>query len=162
MDSDNTIHSRKGAVDATSGPSDWLAGLNIDYFEGDSVGAKLVQAAHSIGAVSLMGLVQHFDLDPRADPDKGLRCYRLPQEVVSPSAGSDASAKGALDPSYPGYVSFVNASMVDTAHKLGMVVKPWTVDSLNTVEQLDALGVDGIITDYVSLKRSELEMVGVK
>lgn len=36
---------------ATSGPSDWLAGLNIDDFDGDTVAAKLVRAAASINAV---------------------------------------------------------------------------------------------------------------
>lgn len=40
--------------------------------------------------------------------------------------------------------------MIDTAKSLGLTVKPYTIDRLNTVEQLDALGVDGIITDYVS------------
>lgn len=55
----------------------------------------------------------------------------------------------ALDPTFPGYVSFVNSSMVETAHSLGLTVKPWTIDRLNTIEQLDDLGVDGIITDYV-------------
>jgi glycerophosphoryl diester phosphodiesterase len=41
--------------------------------------------------------------------------------------------------------------MIDTAHSVKMQVKPYTIDRLNTVEQLDKLGVDGIITDYVSL-----------
>lgn len=49
--SDTTIHARVGEVDAMSGPSDWLGGLNIDDFEGDTVGAKLVRAAASIKAV---------------------------------------------------------------------------------------------------------------
>lgn len=51
--SDTTIHARVGEVDAMSGPSDWLGGLNIDDFEGDTVGAKLVRAAASIKAVGL-------------------------------------------------------------------------------------------------------------
>lgn len=40
--------------------------------------------------------------------------------------------------------------MMDTAESLGLTVKPYTIDRLNTVEQLDRLGVSGIITDYVS------------
>lgn len=40
--------------------------------------------------------------------------------------------------------------MVETAKKLGSTVKPYTIDRLNTAEQLDALGVSGIITEYVS------------
>jgi glycerophosphoryl diester phosphodiesterase len=38
--------------------------------------------------------------------------------------------------------------MVDEAHKLGMQVKPWTVNVLNSVKQLVTdYNVDGIITD---------------
>lgn len=40
--------------------------------------------------------------------------------------------------------------MIQTAQELGLAVKPYTIDRLNTVEKLDALGVKGIITDYVS------------
>lgn len=64
------------------------------------------------------------------------------------SASSNTSA---LDPTYPGYVSFVNSSMIETAQSLGLTVKPYTIDRLNTVEQLYDLGVEGIITDYVSV-----------
>lgn len=53
MRSDTTVHARIGDLEATSGPSDWLAGLNPDDFEGDTLGARLVRAAASIGAVSL-------------------------------------------------------------------------------------------------------------
>lgn len=42
--------------------------------------------------------------------------------------------------------------MIETARQLGLAVKPYTVDRLNTVEQLDELGVGGIITDYVGLR----------
>lgn len=44
--------------------------------------------------------------------------------------------------------------MVGTAGDLGLTVKPYTIDRLNTVEQLDKLGVSGIITDYVNLQSS--------
>ncbi|KAK9893671.1 PLC-like phosphodiesterase [Cystobasidium minutum MCA 4210] len=116
---DTTIHARVGEIAARSGPSDWLGGLNIDDFQGDTVAAKLVRAAASIGA-----------------------------DILSPSAVSSSSNASALDPTFPGYVSFVNSSMMDTAESLGLTVKPYTIDRLNTVEQLDRLGVSGIITDY--------------
>jgi hypothetical protein len=40
--------------------------------------------------------------------------------------------------------------MVAEVHKNGMLVKPWTVNRLNIVEQIYAWGVDGIITDCES------------
>ena len=52
------------------------------------------------------------------------------------------------DPAQPGYVAFATKAMVDEAHKLGMEVKPWTVDVLDSVRQLILeYKVDGIITD---------------
>ena len=118
--SDTTLYARTGEPDATSGPSDWLAGINIDDFSGSTPAAKLVRAANSINA-----------------------------DIVSPGAQVVKSNTSALDPSYPGYESFVNASMIQTADELGIMISPYTVNRLATVEQLDALGVDGIITDYV-------------
>lgn len=49
--SDTTVHARVGEIEATSGPSDWLGGLNVDNFDGDTLGARLVRAAASIKAV---------------------------------------------------------------------------------------------------------------
>lgn len=72
------------------------------------------------------------------------------KDILSPSAVSATSNASALDPTYPGYISFVNSSMIDTAQNLDLTVKPYTIDRLNTVEQLYSLGVNGIITDYVS------------
>ncbi|KAF8592072.1 PLC-like phosphodiesterase [Ramaria rubella] len=45
------------------------------------------------------------------------------------------------------YVGFTTPEMVKLSHELGMEVKPWTVNSLDMVEQLVEFGVDGIITD---------------
>lgn len=121
---DMTVHARIGEVEATTGPSDWLAGLDVDSFEGDTLGARRVHAAASIKA-----------------------------DIFSPSAVSASSNASALDPTYPGYVSFVNDSMIDAARNLGLTVKPYTINRLNTVEQLYGLGVDGIITDYPEVVR---------
>lgn len=40
---------------------------------------------------------------------------------------------------------------IDAAHKLGMRVIPWTVNTKEEIETLIELGVDGIITDYPDL-----------
>jgi glycerophosphoryl diester phosphodiesterase len=72
------------------------------------------------------------------------------KDILSPGAQVVNSDQEALDSTFKGYESFVNASMVDTAHPLGLKVKPYTIDRLNTAEQLADLGTDGIITDLVS------------
>lgn len=88
------------------GVSPWLAGIDLETFPGRSQGAKIAQAAHSIGAT-----------------------------ILSPSA---LSAHG--EP-------YTTKEMVDNAHSLGLEVKPWTVNDLNTIESIVGMGVDGIITD---------------
>ena len=40
---------------------------------------------------------------------------------------------------------------VDDAHKLGIKIIPWTVNSKEEIEVLKALKVDGIISDYPNL-----------
>lgn len=50
--SDTTLYARIGEEDATNGPSDWLAGINIADFQGSTPAARLARAAASIKAVS--------------------------------------------------------------------------------------------------------------
>lgn len=45
----------------------------------------------------------------------------------------------------------VDAALVDEAHRRGMRVIPWTVNTLDAMRQLQSLGVDGLITDYPDL-----------
>lgn len=42
----------------------------------------------------------------------------------------------------------VDATLVHDAHKRGMQVIPWTVNTLDAMQRLKALGVDGLITDF--------------
>ncbi|KDQ13712.1 hypothetical protein BOTBODRAFT_175417 [Botryobasidium botryosum FD-172 SS1] len=65
--------------------------------------------------------------------------------IISPAALYEGSA--AL-PTLPGYKPFTTKAMVDQAHKIGISVKPWTINALSVVDQLVGWGVDGIITDY--------------
>lgn len=50
----------------------------------------------------------------------------------------------------PNY-KIVTKSFVDEAHKLGIKIIPWTVNTKEEIEGLQALKVDGIITDYPNL-----------
>jgi len=80
-----------------AGPGDWLGGLNIDDFEGETIAERVVRAAHSIGA-----------------------------DYISPTMTSGETPVEIVDPSQEGWIGFVNQTMVDVAHQLGMGVKPWT------------------------------------
>ncbi|WWD09248.1 hypothetical protein V865_007370 [Kwoniella europaea PYCC6329] len=112
-----------------TGPSNWLAGLDIDTFPGDTIAERVVRAAASINA-----------------------------DLISPSVTAGASL--AVDPAEEGWIGFVNKTMVDTAHSLGLQVKPWTANRKNLFEYLFDIGVDGIITDYPHELRRLLEHKG--
>jgi hypothetical protein len=50
--------------------------------------------------------------------------HQLGAAILSPSAESFMSPSP--DPTMMGYVPFTTKDMIDEAHNLGMVVKPWT------------------------------------
>ena len=52
---------------------------------------------------------------------------------------------------YSPHYSLVTEDLLKKCHQKNIRVIPWTVNSKNTIEQLKALGVDGIITDYPNL-----------
>ncbi|KAI9059675.1 PLC-like phosphodiesterase [Trametes sanguinea] len=110
--------------------SPWLAGLRLDDFPGPSLGERVAQAAHAIGA-----------------------------DILSPSAESYQSP--APDPDMEGYVPFTTREMVEEAHRLGLQVKPFTVNRMNIVEQLLDWQVDGIITDYPNVVRRVVKQRGL-
>nr|GAT47326.1 PLC-like phosphodiesterase [Mycena chlorophos] len=67
-----------------------------------------------------------------------------------------------LSPSaYKSNLSLTTHEMVETAHSLGMQVKPWTVNSLDVAEDLLAWGVDGIISDYPNMVRRFVQQYGL-
>jgi len=41
--------------------------------------------------------------------------------------------------------------LLKKCHELGVKVIPWTVNEKGKIEELKAMGVDGIITDYPDL-----------
>ena len=47
----------------------------------------------------------------------------------------------------PAYL-LVDADLIREAHARGMLVIPWTINTLEEMQRLKALGVDGLITDY--------------
>lgn len=55
---------------------------------------------------------------------------------------------------YSPYYKLLNAQKVNLAHKKGMKVVPWTVNTKKEMAQLIAIGVDGIITDYPNIAKT--------
>jgi glycerophosphoryl diester phosphodiesterase len=52
---------------------------------------------------------------------------------------------------YSPAVELVTKELVEKCHQLKMKVIPWTVNDKTAIENLRALGVDGIISDYPDL-----------
>ena len=52
---------------------------------------------------------------------------------------------------YSPYYKLVNTELLEQCKAMGVQVIPWTVNDLKTIQQLKALGVDGIISDYPDL-----------
>ncbi|KAJ3933028.1 MAG: PLC-like phosphodiesterase [Lentinula lateritia] len=75
--------------------------------------------------------------------------HAINADILSPAD----VASVVVDPTLPEYVPFTTRSMVDYAHHLGMLVKPWTVNRMSIVEHLLDWNVDGIITDYPNMVR---------
>ena len=52
---------------------------------------------------------------------------------------------------YSPHYSLVNKELVTACHAKGMRIIPWTVNDIETMRRLKALGVDGLISDYPNL-----------
>ncbi|TFL06353.1 PLC-like phosphodiesterase [Pterulicium gracile] len=71
-------------------------------------------------------------------------------QVLSPGAAAHAE---------PGPY-FTTQAMVTQAHRLGLLVKPWTVNNLTVASDLIEYGVDGIISDYSDHLRRMIQLQG--
>ena len=50
----------------------------------------------------------------------------------------------------PNY-SLVTDSLIQECHQKNIRIIPWTVNDLNEIKRLKAMGVDGLISDYPNL-----------
>ncbi|KII93720.1 hypothetical protein PLICRDRAFT_101113 [Plicaturopsis crispa FD-325 SS-3] len=96
-----------------------------------------------------------LDLDAFSGSTLGSRlaqaAHAIGVDTISPEATYPQSSS--MDPTNPAYEPFTTRDMVDEAHRLGISVKPWSVNRLSVVEELMRLKVDGIITDYPNIIR---------
>jgi glycerophosphoryl diester phosphodiesterase len=63
-------------------------------------------------------------------------------------------------PEHIGRATLVDKRLIDTAHRLGMPVHVWTVNDEAAMRRLIALGVDGIMTDEVTLLLRVIGVIG--
>ncbi|WP_373330970.1 glycerophosphodiester phosphodiesterase family protein [Salmonirosea aquatica] len=49
---------------------------------------------------------------------------------------------------YSSYYKLLSADKVKRLHEKGMLVIPWTVNDIDAMKEVKAMGVDGLITDY--------------
>ncbi|MGN0486076.1 MAG: glycerophosphodiester phosphodiesterase [Acutalibacteraceae bacterium] len=77
----------------------------------------------------------------------------VPKMAWRPVAFAQSIGADALHPHFV----FVNKRYVEDAHKAGILVNPWTVDSDRMVTKMIDCGVDGIITDFPDLVGGMLE-----
>jgi glycerophosphoryl diester phosphodiesterase len=85
----------------------------------------------------LSNLSFHSFFGPSISERISQAAHSIGAHILSPSAQTDDEW-------------FTSKEMISEAHRLGIEVKPWTVNNLSIVEELVEWGVDGIITDCKS------------
>ena len=108
------------------------------------VGARLGHPEVVVSSFNLMTIDAVRGVDP-AIPTGWVTLDAFDQV----QAAETAAARGhtALHP----HVDGVTAHVVETAHRLGLVVTTWGVDDPARMREVVAEGVDGLITDYPDL-----------
>jgi glycerophosphoryl diester phosphodiesterase len=91
---------------------------------------------------SLQYLHQHYPAIKTAMLIEGFDKRPLEEQI---------KALGFVPTIYSPEMSLVNKSLIEKCHQQNIKVIPWTVNDLNKINELKALGVDGIISDYPNL-----------
>ena len=93
--------------------------------------------------------------DPKYATDKQIGGGSVNSRVIQ---AAHAIGADVVSPYYPE----ISMDDVDLAHRLGMKVVPWTVNSLEAMDMLYNMGVDGMISDKPWILRAYLEKKGAK
>mgnify|MGYP006175819823 CR=1 FL=1 len=83
--------------------------------------------------------------------DPAWRLALLVEREAEHDLEANLAALGFVPEIYSPNYYLVDAALVAAAHERGMQVIPWTVNTLDEMQRLKALGVDGVITDYPDL-----------
>ncbi|HMB89320.1 MAG TPA: glycerophosphodiester phosphodiesterase family protein [Rhodothermales bacterium] len=96
-------------------------------------------------------ILQSFDvrtLRVGRDLDPSWRLALLVERDGDQRIAANLEALGFLPDIYSPDYRLVDAALIREAHDRGILVIPWTVNTLDAMQRLKALGVDGIITDF--------------
>lgn len=96
-------------------------------------------------------ILQSFDvrtLRVGRDLDPSWRLALLVERDGDQGLAANLETLGFMPAIYSPDYRLVKADMVREAHDRGMLVIPWTVNTLDAMQRLKALGVDGLITDF--------------
>lgn len=127
---DNTFHPSPG--DFVNTLMGVINGANItDRVIIQSFDFRTLQVLHRrYPAVKTAALVEDFD---KRSLDEQLKALGFKPTIYSP------------------HYSLVNKELIAKCHELQIKVIPWTVNDKAKIDELKALGVDGLITDYPDL-----------
>lgn len=144
------------AVDrATRGRAKWNVEIKIDaeHPERTAPPAVAVEAVVSVlrerGVIG-RAIIQSFDWSVvrevrEVEPSIPTSCLSEPKRVTGDVVGLAAEAGCAYwSPSF----ETLTEAQVRQAHGLGLRVVPWTVNEVEDLRRVIALGVDGVISDY--------------
>ncbi|NNU33655.1 glycerophosphodiester phosphodiesterase [Mucilaginibacter sp. S1162] len=95
-------------------------------------------------------VIQSFDMRPlqvvhRTNPDIALGYLTGDKNL---NVGADVAKLGFVPMFYNPAGTFVTADIVKQCHEKGMLIAPWTINTLTEMKKFKSMGVDGIITDY--------------
>jgi glycerophosphoryl diester phosphodiesterase len=114
---------------------------------------KLVAVVQEKG-IAAQTIIQSFDfrtLQYLHQHYPAIRTAMLIEDYDKRTLDAQLEALGFVPTIYSPHYSLVTESVVQQCHAKGLLVIPWTVNEKAGIEQLVALGVDGIITDYPNL-----------
>ena len=99
-------------------------------------------------------ILQSFDvrtlqIGRRLDPS--WRLALLVEARDDPGLAANLDTLGFIPEIYSPDYHLVDADLIREAHARGMLVIPWTINTLEEMQRLKDLGVDGLITDYPDL-----------
>jgi glycerophosphoryl diester phosphodiesterase len=98
-------------------------------------------------------IVQSFDIRPLQYIHKARPSIKLSYlvENTSTSLQEQLDKLGFIPNAYSPNYPMLTRDVVKQCHEKGMVVIPWTVNTIKEMNALIAMGVDGIISDYPNL-----------
>lgn len=80
-----------------------------------------------------------------------IKTAMLIEDTDKRTMADQLAALGFIPTIYSPAYQLVNEKLLRSCHKQNMKVIPWTVNDKSKIEELKAMGVDGIITDYPNL-----------